>query len=417
MAMSKTAENDLMTRVCGDPPLGRMLRTHYWLPAVVGAKLEADGAPARIRLLGDDYVGFRATDGRVGFFDEACPHRGVSLSLARNEDNALRCVFHGWKFRVDGSCVEVPTQPINHDRFCSQVKVGHYPVREAAGVVWVYLGAGEPPPFPRFNWLELRPPDEIFAVQSSGKYNWLQAVETTMDSAHLGVLHQSSVAGLGDIAVTHLNNAPTFEVEQKPYGFRYASVRALDDGRSYVRVNTFVAPWYSIISPNRNNDPAGTIQFTVPADDEHSTFFFLQFRRDGRSARNEPMMKDCKDPTNWPPAIPDDPEHAWGQDREAMKRGHFTGFTAHLFCEDIAMVSSMKPIVDRTKEKLNAADAAVIQVRKAVLNAVKAFLEGEVPASARQEEIDYAEIVAQCDYVPAGTTWRDHFAPTSATPV
>jgi nitrite reductase/ring-hydroxylating ferredoxin subunit len=414
--MVSKEENELITRVCREAPLGRMLRKHYWIPASVSSALVADGTPARVRLLGENYVAFRATDGRVGFFDEACPHRGVSLALGRNEDNALRCIFHGWKFGVDGPCLEVPTQPINHDRFCKQVALRHYAVREAAGLVWVYLGErSEAPAFPRFDWLGLEAPTQIFPAMQVGKFNWLQAVETTMDSAHLGILHSSSIAKLGDILKTRDNNAPRFEVDKKPYGFRYASIRAMNDGRSYVRVNTFVAPWYSLISPT-SHDAAVTVQFTVPVDDENSVFFFLHYRRDGGSPKNEPLLKDCVDAASWPPGVPDLPQQNWGQDRAAMKAGHFTGFTQHLFTEDLAMVTSMLPIVDRSKETLNAADAAVVNVRRSVEAAVKEFLAGEVPASARHDEIDYDAMSPVVDFVPNGVHWREHFARQAAAP-
>src|SRR5690606_31204291 len=101
-------ENDLLTRVSNGAPMGEMIKQNFWIPAALSEKLEADGTPLRVRLFGENYVAFRATNGQVGFFDEACPHRGASLALAHNEDNALTCIFHGWKFRVDGVTVAAP---------------------------------------------------------------------------------------------------------------------------------------------------------------------------------------------------------------------------------------------------------------------------------------------------------------------
>jgi len=412
--MLSRADNELVTRVCGDAPFGRMLRTHFWIPAVVSAKLEAGGTPARVRILGVDYVAFRAEDGRVGFFDEACPHRGVSLALGRNEDNALRCIFHGWKFGVDGACLEVPTQPIKQAEFCKAIRIKHYPVHEAAGIVWVYLCAGDPPPFHDYEFTRLPWPSHVYATQQAGHFNWLQAVETTMDSAHLGVLHASSLATATDVALTKDYVAPTYDVERLPWGFRYASIRTLDDGRAYVRVNTFVAPWFSIVAPAFNGVPGGTVQFTVPVDDEHSTFFFLQYRTDGLDRSTSALLAGCTDPTNWPPPVPGGPAEHWGQNRDAMRAGHATGFPQHLLTEDLAVVTSMKPIVDRTKEQLNAADAAIVNVRRSVLAAVNEFVRGETPACARFAEIDERHIVPQSDFVPAGTPWREHFAPAPA---
>lgn len=355
--MLSRADNELVTRVCGDAPLGRMLRTHFWIPAFVTSKVIAGGPRARVRILGDDYVGFRAADGDVRFLDAAC----------------------------------------------------QYPVHEAAGVVWVYLGTGDPPPFPAYTFAQLPSPSHVYATQQAGHFNWLQAVETTMDSAHLGVLHASSIATATDIALTRAYVAPVYEVERMPWGFRYASIRTLDDGRSYVRVNTFVAPWFSIISPSINGVPGGTVQFTVPVDDEHSTFFFLQYRTDGLDRSASALLNGCTDPTNWPPPVPGGPDERWGQDRAAMDAGHTTGFPQHLLTEDLVVVTSMKPIVDRTKEQLNAADAAIVNVRRSVLAAIGEFVRGETPACARIAALEEQQIAPLSDFVPAGTPWREHF--------
>src|SRR5215472_5080568 len=138
--MLKPEQNELLTRVGPDTPMGEFLR-EYWVPACRSAKLEADGAPERVRLFGENFVAFRATDGRVGFIGEGCPHRCASMALARNEGNGLRCIFHGWKVSVDGECVDTPTEPPERRaEFAKRVPVRHHPVHEAGGLVWVYLG-------------------------------------------------------------------------------------------------------------------------------------------------------------------------------------------------------------------------------------------------------------------------------------
>src|ERR1700733_10568432 len=135
-----TEENQLLTRIGANQPMGRMLR-EYWVPAIRAAKLEPDGKPERVRLFGQDLVAFRATDGRPGILDEACPHRRASLALGRNEGNGLRCIFHGWKFGVDGVCVDAPTEPTDRKAaFEARVPMRGYPVHEAGGILWVYLG-------------------------------------------------------------------------------------------------------------------------------------------------------------------------------------------------------------------------------------------------------------------------------------
>ncbi len=138
------SENELLTRVEGDAPMGRLLREHYWIPALVSSQLVADGAPIRSRLLGRNYVAFRATDGRIGYFDEACPHRGTSLALARNEECGLRCIFHGWKIEHcrGRSCGTSPTHsPESGGVRRAKVPVARRHVR-GGGMVWVWLGSG-----------------------------------------------------------------------------------------------------------------------------------------------------------------------------------------------------------------------------------------------------------------------------------
>lgn len=409
-------ENDLVTRVCGDAPLGRMIRKHCWIPAGISPQLVAGGAPLRVRLLGSDYIAFRVDDGDVGFFDEGCPHRGISLALARNEDNALRCIFHGWKYSAGGECLEVPTQPVNQEGFRRAVRVNHHPVREAAGVFWVYLGEGEPPPFHEFEFINLATPSHVFTTVQRVDCNWLQLVETTMDSSHLGILHSSSIQALGDIAITKDYLAPTYETEVKPYGFRYASIRQMQDGPAYVRVNTFIAPWFSMIAPTNNGAPEVTVQFSVPCDDEQSLFFFCQSSRDGLDIEANPIFRGLGNPAEFPPLPAAGAEASWGQDRAAMKRGHWSGFPEHLLTEDLVVALSSMPIVDRSREQLNAGDAAIVNVRRSILQSVREFLDGEVPACARRAEIDEPSILAQSDTIPDASVWREHFA-RAATPV
>ena len=405
--MMSREDNELLTRIEGDAPMGRMLRGHWWIPAVPSEKLVADGSPQRVRLFGMNYVAYRATDGRVGFIDEACPHRGASMALARNEDNALRCIYHGWKFSVDGRTVAVPTQPQNEAEYCKRVPLKHYPVREEAGIVWVWIGDGAaegavPPPFQDFVFTGL-PADQTRCFRQQVKANWLQGVETTMDSAHLGVLHQAWLDQ--DALNASVNQAPVYHLVPKPYGFRYAAVRELPDGRGYVRTNCFVGPWYGIIAPRRAGDQTrGGVFFSVPIDDENIWYWHLSYRLDAPLEYQRNL--EPSDVDDWPPRPPGDETNHWGQDREAMRRGHFTGFTQALGTEDFAVIQSMGPIVDRTKEFLGAGDGAVVQVRRSLLQAVRDFVAGGRPELARHEAVPYREVVPSAGFVDDPAHWR-----------
>lgn len=402
--MMSKEENELMTRVCGDAPMGRMMRQHWWIPAALSDKLEADGKPLRVQLFGANYVAFRATGGTVGFFDEACPHRGASLALARNEDNALRCIYHGWKFNVEGVTVAVPTQPMNEAQYCKHVPLKHYPVREEAGIVWVWLGQGaEPPAFPELPFVGL-PRENFVLFRQKVNANWLQGVETTMDSAHLGVLHQSWLKGFGDIELSSANMAPVYQMAPKPFGFRYAAVRKLKDESAYVRTNSFVMPWYGIVSPNQTDVKGGSIFFSVPIDDENIWYWQMTYRTNEKLVPNK--THHFEDADSWPPLPPGPPEDNWGQDRVAMKNGHFTGFTQMLGTEDFAVIMSMGPISDRTKEYLGAGDGAVLAVRRCLRAALGEYMKGEVPAFARHDQIDYRQTPPISAVVSADTDWR-----------
>ena len=185
--MLSQEDNELVTRVGPDAPLGRLMR-RYWLPALLSDEIaEPDGPPVRVRLLGESLVAFRDTGGRVGLIEEFCAHRRVSLFLGRNEDSGLRCVYHGWKYDVDGRCVDMPTEPPETD-FRSRVRLAAYPTVELGGVVWAYLGDGEAPAEPRFEWTGLRP-DQRVVTRTWQECNWLQALEGGIDSAHASALH------------------------------------------------------------------------------------------------------------------------------------------------------------------------------------------------------------------------------------
>src|SRR5476651_893033 len=171
--MTTKEENDLLTRVGPGTPMGNLMR-QYWIPAALSSEFpEPDGDPVRIRLLCEDLIGYRATDGRIGLIQNACPHRGASMFFGRNEENGIRCVYHGWKFDVDGKCVDMPSEP-ELTQAKDQVKFTSYPVRERGGVVWAYMGPREvPPPLPDLeaNFF----PGEVSA--HGEKCNWLQSLE------------------------------------------------------------------------------------------------------------------------------------------------------------------------------------------------------------------------------------------------
>jgi phthalate 4,5-dioxygenase oxygenase subunit len=407
-----TAEhNRLLAEVEGDAPMGRMMRERHWIPCALSESLEAGGAPRGVRLLGKDYVAFRAADGRVGFFDEGCPHRGASLLLARNEDCALRCIFHAWKFDVSGKVVEVPSEGARSEAFAARVKLNHYPTFEGGGLLWVYLGQGALPQKPPLPFLDL-PADRVWICRSITPCNWFQGVEGTIDSIHVGTLHQSWIGKVypkgevgqdyaqedSTIALT-LDSHPRYEVEDTTYGLRAAALRTLADGRQYARVTEYVMPFVSLV-PGKVGDRQGTVFIATPIDNVSHMLFWGFWNEDSPSvAGGSRLTVDRRDMDNYA-RVRVGRELAWGQDREAMANGHFSGFDKCLLEEDMAVQASMGPIVDRTKEHLCSSDVGIVHTRRRLLDELAAVELGE-PRGPGPQVVRPIDIVADADYA-----WR-----------
>ena len=195
--MLSREQNERLTRIDGDTPMGVFMREHRWIPALLSIELVADGAPRRVRLVGKDYVAFRDTNGDVGFLDEGCPHRNASLVLARNEECGLRCIFHGWKVDVTGQVVEAPTHSPNPEAFAAKITTRRYPTVEGGGLVWVWLGESEAPPFPHLPFTVL-PDSHVWVTATPCACNWLQGVEATLDTAHIGTLHKAYITAYSE---------------------------------------------------------------------------------------------------------------------------------------------------------------------------------------------------------------------------
>src|SRR5213596_3055481 len=137
------ADNDLITRVGRGTPGGEMQR-RYWQPAALAEELPVNGPPVPVRLLGEDLVLFRDSDGRPGLLGLHCSHRGADLSYGRLEDGGIRCIYHGWLYDTQGRCVEQPGEPAG-STFHERIRQTAYPCVERGGLILVYLGPGEAP--------------------------------------------------------------------------------------------------------------------------------------------------------------------------------------------------------------------------------------------------------------------------------
>jgi len=243
-------ENELLTRVAPGTPMGRTMRM-YWVPALLAREIaEPDGPPARVRLLGEDLVAFRDTAGRIGLVEEFCPHRRVSLFFGRNEECGLRCVYHGWKFDVAGTCTDQLNEP-EEQQFKHKVHLTAYPTVELGGIVWAYMGPAEKMPAPpKFAWTQA-PETHRHVTKVIQECNWLQALEGGLDTSHAPIMHRlitdnSTRGGIKPSNPYVRAKAPTLVVDITDYGYQYAGVRALGDDQMHVRTYHFILPFHQI---------------------------------------------------------------------------------------------------------------------------------------------------------------------------
>ena len=406
-------ENERMVRIEGDAPMGRLMREHYWIPFALSAQLKPEDDPLQVRLLGHNYVAFRAADGRIGFLDELCPHRRTSLALGRVEGDGIRCLFHGWKMDVSGRVVEAPTQIVKPKEFCERIQVGHFPVHEAGGLVWVWLGKEKEPKFPELPFADAKEGNRWMSV-SAIPCNWMQGVEGAIDSAHVGVLHQSWMRGMSNLKnvpniTSTLQGPPRYETQTMPYGMRAAALRERQDGKTYARVSQYFMPFVAVLPADRPAPKEGYLFIVSPVDDTNHLLFFGYYSERSRKPPHEIGLAA-------PGVMPDIFEFVkvlggrdtrWGQDRALMKRGHFTGFPQNIIQEDVAIQITMGPIADRSLEILSSSDVAIVHARRLLLEALDTVSAGALPPGSALAEAP-VQIADPLDAVlEPGVNWSD----------
>ncbi len=387
-AMISQEMNDLITRTGPGTDAGAVMR-RYWQPAALSDELAGNRPVVPVKLLGEDLVLFRDSDGELGLIGRACPHRGADLCYGRLEDNGLRCPFHGWHFNRDGQCVEQPGEP-EGSRMHEQIKNTSYPVVEKNGIIFAYMGPGEPPEFPNFDCFRA-PETHVFAFKGLWACNWLQAMEVGIDPAHASFLHRflededpadsygkqfRDKAADTDIPMTKLlrdYTRPDITVEETDYGMRLIALRHLENGKTHVRITNQIFP--EAISIPMSREMIIT-QWHVPVDDENC-YWYSMFTSFDKPVDKAKMRAQRLQEHRLPDYAPlKNKANSYGFNPEEQRLETYTGMGLDINVHDQWAVESPGAIFDRTKEHLGKTDVAIIKLRRMLRAAIASLKDG-----------------------------------------
>jgi phenylpropionate dioxygenase-like ring-hydroxylating dioxygenase large terminal subunit len=438
--MLSQTDNEILVRVGKGTPMGELMR-QYWVPALPSAEFpEPDSSPKRMRLLGENLVMFRDSKGEMGCFVEACPHRGASLFFGRNEEEGLRCVYHGWKFDTTGACVDMPSEPAESN-FKNKVRIRAYPCRDVNHMVWVYMGdRAVPPPFPQFEVNTLPPENVAPPAIMMEESNWFQNLEGDTDSNHLDYLHsrldafrwrlfgekpaEGSRPGL--FFTVWSDKMPRLDVRNTEYGVFYSARRKWDDEfghrrpgdntpYEWHRINQFIFPFHTMITGQNGV----TLRSFVPLDDEWAMLItqrgsYTQKMFDAEHPQPTPLESQVGfvERTSNPQSYfytKANKHNDYQRDFNVERTQMVSGVPAIGNLQDRAMTELMsnergEVIYDRSHEHLGSLDIMCIAVRRRVIKAAKELRDhGILPPNVDNVELD---IVRPATVVlPEGTDW------------
>jgi phthalate 4,5-dioxygenase oxygenase subunit len=380
-------QNERLVRTGPGTPMGALFR-RYWIPALLAEEIpEPDCAPVRVKLLGEQLIAFRDSRGRIGLLDEFCSHRTASLFFGRNEDCGLRCSYHGWKYDVEGNCVDMPSEP-EGSSFKNRIKHTAYPCVERAGIIWTYMGpANKQPPLPELEWA-LLDDDQRFVSKRWQESNYLQAMEGGIDSSHVSFAHRFNIdddpmhAGTEGLKYLKADTRPKFEVAESDGGLVIGARRFADEENYYWRITQWVMPWYTIIPPFGTHNPLGGHAW-VPIDDENCWAWSINYhpsrplREDELAAMRAGEGIHVKYvPGTYRPVASRANDYLI--DRQAQKDNRTFSGVEGIAMQDASLQESMGEICDRTKERLGTSDAAIILARRRLLAALEDLDETDV---------------------------------------
>jgi phthalate 4,5-dioxygenase oxygenase subunit len=407
--MLRAADNELLTGTDAGTGMGELFR-RFWIPALLSQELPApDCPPVRVRIMGEHLLGFRDTQGRVGLIEPQCAHRRANLFWGRNEQGGIRCAFHGWKYDVDGHCLEMPTVPQDkaYEKQRAEFSLKSYPTREAGGFIWTYMGPPKlKPELPQFELITL-PPAHTFVSKKLQQCNWAQACEGALDTAHFSflhmsvgddeeesmmkVMHQSEAAASGDknrVRWMKKDGMPRFTVTEHDAGLLMGAARTADNGDLYWRISQFMLPSHAL-APSAFPGENYHGQTFVPITDELCWIYCYTWNPE-RPLTNSERERFSKGHTvhanvdkNWVPIRNRDNDYLI--DREDQKHRTYTGI-AGVSEQDACIQDSQGFIADRTRDNLGPTDIGIVRFRRAILDAAKNLAKGKEPKAVKKPE-------------------------------
>jgi phenylpropionate dioxygenase-like ring-hydroxylating dioxygenase large terminal subunit len=414
----KREDNNLIVAVGPSTPGGRMLR-RYWHPIALSSQVPApDCPPLATKLLGERFVVFRDSAGKVGILAERCMHRGVSLALGRVEEGGIRCIYHGWKYDAQGNLLDTPNDPSR--TYVCKAKQPAFPVRESSGLIWTYIGPpAQQPPFREFIFDKV-PAENRIATRGNVKASYLTMWEGGADSSHVGILHTNFVRPnwarrrRGEATTADLWDglAPTYAAEDTAYGYRYVAFRPVPgrEDKVQIRISPELMPGIRVLAGEKGDVPFDLALFETPMDDHETATFSVYYSASCPITKHADFVKkmvgmtdDVFDPLthNLNMSWPDDIR----QDREAMGRDNWSGYHS-IKPEDLAMSLSLGEDWDRTTENLVQADIAVVRLRRMILRAIEANESGGDPPGLQLT--DLSQVHASFQAIGKDEDWKAH---------
>jgi phthalate 4,5-dioxygenase len=415
------ADNEVLTRTGRGTPMGELFR-RFWIPALLSTELpEQGGPPVKVALLGEKLVAFRGKEGQVGLMEARCPHRHANLYFGRNEEDGIRCVYHGWKFALDGQCLEMPAEP-EDSNYKERVKAVAYATHEAGGIIWAYMGPEElKPDFPELPFTQL-PEEHYHASKRLQLCNYFQNLEGELDTAHVQFLHRDldgSFERQGLQLMTQSKN-PEYTIAETPVGMLAIAQREMPEGENYWRITPYLMPSFTMV-PTAVGDRV-TFTAAIPRDDESMWGFTVTWRSE-RPMDNADREYDLSglglhvnvDPETFLPL--GNMHNNYNIDRETQKTVNFTGIMGTRNQDLPVQEDQDGPICQRQDEHLGTTDRAIVAARRLILRTAKALAKGEEPAqphNARDFGIRSLAVRAPGD-VPWSQVWEDAQASSRAS--